>query len=490
MTPSTYQRAIYDFISNGRGNAVIEAVAGSGKTTTIVNAITSLPPGTSSIFLAFNKSIATELTARGVRASTFHALALNGLRPLLSTSFKIEGGKVNTLFRNLVHPDLQDDYTDLPRLVSLGKNYGIDLFPTLPNHRHSWEAILAQHDLTFPDEGKACEFAAQLLNRSNADRKTIDFDDMLYLNLKLGAPAIHYDYVFVDEAQDTNSVQRALLRKIDFLADRPVRFIFVGDRHQAIYGFRGAGTTSMDEIRDEFRATCLPLSVSYRCPKLIVEAAKAIVPQIEPAPDAPRGSITHHESWGAATFPPDSVILCRNTKPIIRVAYSLLREGRRVQVLGKDIGTGFKAIIKRCKAARTLDDLINCVNQRKTFDMAKELAAERHAKAAAIEDKYDSLLCILDQLDPATLPKDVPAAIDELFAAHPGAVQLATVHKSKGLEWDNVFILDRSALMPSKWAKLEWQLEQEYNLIYVAITRAKQHLHYIDSTDFSEEGGE
>src|SRR5262249_55889188 len=55
----------------------------------------------------------------------------------------------------------------------------------------------------------------------------------------------------------------------------------------------------------------------------------------------------------------------------------------------------------------------------------------------------------------------------------------STVHKAKGLEFDTVYIL-KSELMPHPAAKRGWQLDQEYNIIYVALTRAKQRLYFLD----------
>src|SRR5258708_39586228 len=74
MNFSAYQLKIFDWIVNGIGNAVVRAVAGSGKTTTMVEALKRIASHLSKIYLAFNKSIATELTSRGVNARTFHSL--------------------------------------------------------------------------------------------------------------------------------------------------------------------------------------------------------------------------------------------------------------------------------------------------------------------------------------------------------------------------------------------------------------------------------
>jgi DNA helicase II / ATP-dependent DNA helicase PcrA len=484
LTPSAFQQAIYDFISDPlESNAIVEAVAGSGKTTTIINASRVLPPDASSIFLAFNKASADELRTRGVNGSTFHAMSLNALRGVLPPGFKIEGGKVAKIFRTIVDKALHDEYSDLPRLIGLGKNIGIGVFPDLPNKPTVWLDLLEAYDLNFSDESKACNFATRILDISNADKTIIDFDDMLYMNVLFHAKMPHYDFVFVDEAQDTNAIQLAILRKITIQNPHlpPPRFIFVGDRHQAIYGFRGAGTNSMDVIEAEYSATHLPLSVSYRCPKSIVRRAQEIVPQITAADFAIDGTITSHTSWKVADIPPDAVVLCRNTKPLIRLAYDFIRDSRKVQIVGNDIGASFKGVLKLCKAP-TLADTIKRVEMRKDSEIAKTTSP---AKVAGIIDRYDSLLFILSVIDQDTPVYDIPKKIDALFADHTNATKLSTVHKAKGQEWDEVFILDAERLMPSKWAHTPSQLAQESNLIYVAITRAKSTLHFIESANLT-----
>lgn len=482
-TPSTYQQAIFDEVSDPYGrNLIIEAVAGSGKTTTIVTAIGLIPHECSRIFLAFNKAIAEELRARGVPGSTFHALALNRLRAHLPRDFKIDGNKCSQIFRTIVAKDLQDDFSELPRLVGLGKNYGIGIFDGLPNIPANWTELIDYHDLTFPDNNKAAEFAIRILKLSNENTAVIDFDDMLYMNIMFNIVMDGYDYVFVDEAQDLNGIQLAILRK---LTTPVTRFIFVGDSHQAIYGFRGAGSDSMDAIRREFVCVPLPLSVSYRCPTTVVEFAKRYVPQIEPAPGAPSGSVTTPSIWSANSLPPSSAVLCRNTKPLIALAYALMRDGRRVQVLGRDIGAGFKGLIKRAKAT-TIAQLRDKLCKMRDFDVEKERNRKAFRKAAAIEDRYDSLLEVIASLPDDSAAKVATDAVDALFAAQPGAIQLATVHKAKGLEWNDVFILDFERLMPSQYASDGWQMQQEFNLIYVAVTRTRKNLSFINASSRQE----
>ena len=81
--PSIYQEAIFDFIQNGTGNCVIDAVAGSGKTSTIVKALKMIPSDKKVIFVAFNKSIVNELISRvpkNVEVKTMHSFGFGAVR--------------------------------------------------------------------------------------------------------------------------------------------------------------------------------------------------------------------------------------------------------------------------------------------------------------------------------------------------------------------------------------------------------------------------
>ena len=74
FTWSDYQNNIFDFVENGTGNAIVEAVAGAAKTTTLLESYKRLPSNKKSIFLAFNKAIAEEMKKKDVNARTFHSL--------------------------------------------------------------------------------------------------------------------------------------------------------------------------------------------------------------------------------------------------------------------------------------------------------------------------------------------------------------------------------------------------------------------------------
>jgi len=319
MIPSSFQQKIYDEIRDGTGSLVIEAVAGSGKTTTIVEAAKSLKPGGTYVAISFNKAIAESLQSRMpyyVRSSTFHSLCFDALKQHLQRaeggrrSPKVDANKTKWILKDDASVSDSESWELLPfvsKLVSFAKG------ETTKPEDVDFESIIEYHDLEEPDDlRRALRIARLVLLGSFDDRTRVDFDDMLWLTYQLNVPfAQRADVLFIDEAQDLNSVQIALLERIlkptsseaageDADSEEPNykdgvicpprrllppsgRLIAVGDRHQAIYGFRGARSDGLDEIQKRFAAKTLPLSVSYRCSQAVVaEAQRALEGYTQP----------------------------------------------------------------------------------------------------------------------------------------------------------------------------------------------------------------
>jgi superfamily I DNA/RNA helicase len=131
--------------------------------------------------------------------------------------------------------------------------------------------------------------------------------------------------------------------------------------------------------------------------------------------------------------------------------------------------------------AHGVDALVEKLRAYTAREVAKAKAKDDEAKMAAIQDKTDCVMCLIDGLD--ELDRTIPAliaAIEQIFSdANTVGVTLATIHKAKGLEADRVFWLNRSKC-PSPWARQDWQQQQEANLCYVAATRAKRELVLIE----------
>jgi len=471
---SPYQREIFTFIESQTGNAIVEAVAGSGKSTTILEASTRAKlanPDASIIMLAFNKSIAQELQQRcapGVDARTFHSLGLSCFR---GKKPKVDGWKVSNMLKTIIPADyIEDCLRDVARLVSLAKNNAM-----FDPRAEDFLPLLSDYTLNVP-EGMDDEFAswaAGALAMSNREMQVIDFDDMLYLPLLYNATFPKFDFVFVDEAQDLNEVQHLVVERI--LSPSGGRLIAVGDTAQAIYGFRGADANSMNRFREKFATTELPLSLTYRCPKLITDVAASYVPAIHCPPDAPDGEVSQIDVFEEDTLSAltsNDLVVCRNNAPLFKLGMRLLRLRVPVTVLGNFD----KQLISFINGFKT-DDIRVFVDRLDKWYEAEYnrcLDSGLYSRAGIVDDKYASVSAIAQESDSVTAIKSTLA---KLFTPGYG-VTLSSIHRAKGTQAHNIYFY-LPDLCPSKFAKTRAQLEQENNLIYVAVTRAQRTLTYV-----------
>lgn len=477
---SQYQGDLFDWAAHGVGNIIVRAVAGSGKTTTGVEMVKRMRG--SHIYLAFNKPIAMELSSRGVNGRTFHSLCFSAVLKFKGAQ-EVTPSKLQTLVREIFDDSTRRTYgTFTTKLVGLARNAGIGagLVPNVPSE---WEALAEHHDLEpdtdSGDMDEGITLAMELLAASN-DSPMVDFDDLLYVAVKDNLTLPKFDNVLVDESQDTNAIQRAIIKKIMHARSR---LGAVGDDAQAIYGFRGADSDSMALIAQDFNCKYMPLTVTYRCPKEVVEYARQWVDHIEAAPGAIDGAVTELAHWTTKSFSPGDLVVCRTTKPLVSLAYRLIRDRIPARIMGKQIGEGLVKLINRMRA-HGVDALVEKLRAYTTREVAKAMAKDDESKAANVRDKTDCILCIIDGLDEInrTIPALV-AVIEQMFSdATTVGVTLATIHKAKGLEADRVFWLNRSKC-PSPWARQDWQQQQEANLCYVAATRAKRELVLIEETE-------
>lgn len=482
---SLYQAAIFNWVETGTGNAIVIAVAGSGKTTTGVEAVRRVQRlGQSHIFLAFNKSIATELQARDVNGATFHSACM---RVVMSANrgATVEGRKLWQLCdENLSENEAFIYGSFICDLVSKAKQAGMGCPGMMADDLVNWMRIVEHYGMELEHEeadlGRALDLASRLLDASVEDKTRIDFDDMLYWVVRLGLKMPQYDWVFVDELQDTNDLQVAIVHKMMKPAGR---FMGVGDPAQSIYGFRGANADAIERIKSGLNCIELPLTISYRCPKAVVEYAQTWVKHIECAPGAAEGKVTNAgRKWDPKTFVPTDLVLCRTTAPLITLAYRMLKERLPVQVMGREIGAGLKALVKKLtgKRACSIDELLERLEKWSQREQAVAMLKQNEAKAQAVADKAACIECLAGALpENDRCVEALLDTIDDLFKDKANCVRLGTIHKMKGLEGPRVFWLNRSAC-PSKWAQLAWEQQQERHLCYVAATRAQEELVLIE----------
>jgi DNA helicase-2/ATP-dependent DNA helicase PcrA len=496
-TPSKYQQDILTWLDLEDGNALISACAGSGKTSTLVMLADLIPTGARAIFVAFNKAIARELKTRlpnTVEASTFHGVCFRALARTIPESVRkdwVQGdnnAKMHSILDDMTveNRKVNEVRTGIIRLVGLMK--GEMLLPDCPvQHIVS---LIERHEIDFQIDDPEwitpqdiISFAREALTLSNNMTQHIDYDDMLYMTAIRNIPIQRYGYVFIDEAQDFNTVQRYLLAK---MLGQSGRLIAVGDERQAIYGFRGAGTDSMRLIEQQFTCKRLPLSISYRCSAAIVRLAQTIAPEIQAREGAPEGTVSTLDTFKLDDFRAEDMVVCRNTAPLVTLAFRFVRAHKPVRMMGRDIGEGLIAVIKKMRA-HTLEELDDAIRAWSDREISKALSKRLEAKAQRIQDQCDTIVAMCEGMpENERTVAHLTTRIRDLFTdvANTPRTTLATVHKSKGMEAHRVFVLD-PYLMPSKYAKLDWQQVQEENLRYVAYTRALDTLHFVNLQDIA-----
>ncbi len=492
MEWSAYQKNIFKWINESVGNLIVVAVAGSGKTTTLVEMVRRME---GSVFLgAFNKKMGEELKRRIVgmefkNAGTFHSAGFRALAgSMRGKRIQVDDKKVAKLFDTWV--DESDDggmrkyFGFVVKAVSMAKQRGISLpGSTLIDDNQAWEEMILHFgiDNDLPEDAKlivGIENAKHILKESNQQIDVIDFDDMIYLPLLRQVKFWQHDWVLTDELQDTNPVRRMLVRK---LLKRNGRVVGVGDPKQSIMGFGGADNDAMDQFKNEFNCEELPLTISYRCPKAVVAHAQKWVSHIEAAETASEGEVKEitYDTLLEQRLNRDDAILCRYNKYLVALCFKLIRNGIPARIEGREIGEGLIKLTRKWKVSSLLALHERLMNY-KDREVKKALNKKQESRADRIVDQVETLYVLIERAEEKRLDvRGLEDMIREMFendVKSKGILTLSSCHRAKGLEFDRVFILGRSELMPSPLARQEWQQEQETNLIYMSITRAKKTL--------------
>lgn len=489
----------------------IEAGAGCGKTTTIVegarvalggqstfrpsaqqaaiwDALKAIvTPDCSLRFQAFNKAIATELASRlpsGCEANTFHGYGFKAIMKPLQYPQLDEGGRVKKLMEKQFKIDPKKDAEFLYPFIDLVSLTKLSL--TDPEDLEAVEDLIDHHQIALNGSTRR---ALDLLPRVidwclRCPDRLIDYDDMVWLPIARDLRLPRVDVLLVDERQDLNRVQQELcLRSAD-------RLVAVGDPRQAIYGFAGADAQAFERMSATLRSTDaglveLPLMETRRCPKAVVEAVRHLAPGFSALPEAPEGEVHKNVSWSillgdskhaSLGVPrPGDMVLCRTNAPLVSLCYSYLRREMPAQIQGRKIGTGLAALVRKSKA-KDIPSLVRWLDQYRQSETDRIMARQKPSETA-LANLEDKITCLhyLTEGQPHT--DAVLRRIDTLFSdkSPSGSIRLSSVHKAKGLEADRVWIA-KPEILPAPWAKLDWEKQQERNLQYVAYTRAKQCL--------------
>ena len=487
-------RKILDAILNSEENVQVQARAGSGKTTTIKFVLSKISGlrGTprKSLVLCFNSSICEELRQKitdwNVDIMTINSLGLKMWRSHLIVNNRV----AFTKHRPEKMKELADSLKVYPQrayaarmVAQRAKKIGADT-------NGLGKELVYNRTLRLPDgadidfeTGQWDALARKMVLESNdlSREGEIDFADQVYMPVKDRArPFKFYDYVFVDEAQDLSPIQHQLLE----VACEGAKLISVGDPEQAIYGFRGACSDSMRLLSERTETQTCSLNVTYRCAKTIVAEAQEFVPDLCAHEDAPEGKVRSIESWKlSGMLRPGDLVLSRLNHPLIKAALGAYQEkSENILVRGQNIPAKIRKTVNELRSMHNnehgyetfssslLLDQVQAWRRREKNRLGEDAPASARARV------FDDAACVTHLLHSESDVRFAYEKLERVFQSSPGKSQIvfSTIHKAKGTEADRVFILNWHE-MPLQWG----DPKEEANLAYVAITRAKHSLFYV-----------
>jgi superfamily I DNA/RNA helicase len=483
--PTEEQSAIIDFARTRTENLCVNALAGAAKTTTlemICHAVNNIPI----LSLAFNKRIADELSKRlpaHVECRTFNSLGHRVWAQACGRRLTLEPNKMHSITKRLIEDlprsrqsEAWEDFADTLRWLRYAKRDGY--VPGDWSQQTVAKPLCTAEEWMEAYDERPTEIQGGLITRAMSEsirqgyEGNIDYDDQIYLPVIFGAPWPKYPLVLCDEVQDLSPINHVMLEK---LVHR--RVIIVGDPWQSIYGFRGAVANGMRRLVSKFDMHELPLSITFRVPKKGVERAHFRVPHMRAPEWQIDGRIDSLEHWGPECIPDGAAIICRNNAPLFKCGLKLLKAGRSIKLVGMEIGPGLLRIMRKLgPPTLTRNQIGSALDSwlRRELDKAKRIET--------VYDKFECLEVLCLRPDANNLGQAIAFA-EDIFKRS-GAIQLLSIHKAKGLEFDVVFHLDGWRI-PSKWAKEgteEW--EQEMNAKYVCETRFKREMYLVNMEDF------
>lgn len=541
--PSTYQQDILDFfLNNPQSNMLVNALAGSGKSTTAC--MLSEHSKTSDLYIAFNASVVEEFKKKiknpKTKVMTMHSLAYSIMLYNVEQESKDSGEKPKgfgsqrskrtvSLDNFKPHKILDEEitkrygrYIEFAKRVFLKDNY-VNLYNlcrlTLTDMSSNKDVSRLIDDhvlfLYYGDEGYSAPDISEITStlkildtKSRQQFETqgvIDFTDMLWItfnklkydNWEVPYWAL-YTNIYCDEVQDFSNIQLNFLK---FIKRTKGRYVFIGDFHQAIYNFAGANAQAFNQIPKMFAPVeTFDLPICYRCAKShLSRVNREYGIPILPCDDAPMGFVKTIDKNKISEYAKaGDMVISRKNKWIAEVVLDLARNGTPIFIEDKEMVGAIKRQIlsSKCTSVGTLEKFLQKVisnYNKKLFEIVSKNAREggheeEHLEAVAeANSKIDNTSFLLEILEgylenhaSSDSVSKFSNFIDKLLntTPSPNCVRLCSIHKAKGLEATNVFVLNE-AKINYDFRNSKEQNIQEKNLSYIATTRAKEGLYLV-----------
>ena len=261
------------------------------------------------------------------------------LQPIAKNWKGVNKKKLNTKIHNI------SEFYNYYRLTNQ-KN--LDNFDNLVM---KYDLNVGREDLNFIKESLNVLHNYNTRHNTHADFM-IDFTDMIYLPVYLDMFVKQVDVLMIDEAQDLSALQHEFIKK---LLKENGRTVVVGDHFQAIYGFSGSDIESWNKFKQMDNLIELPLSYCYRCGKNIVDRANTVHNIMESPDWMFDGEVI--EDGNLLYVKSGDFVLCRNTKPLVKLYFEFLSLEKPAYIKGSEIGKGLVKVLNEYKTMSSVDTL-------------------------------------------------------------------------------------------------------------------------------------
>lgn len=497
--PSEKQQLVFDTIVNTDKNILIQAIPGSGKTTTLIQSLNYFNKYYTKKFITFNKSISVEINEKlaklnypNAEAMTLHSLGLKAINEYSYNKIKIDKNKgykicnelekINSDFKKLHYKKKRIVSRNLIKLYDNGRLYLLnssnDLDSLIEKTMLSESIITETMNFIHDYFSIARRMNDIFTDNSNINTIVIDFIDMIYFPVKfnLNIP-LNADVLLLDEAQDFSLLQHKFIGN---LLPKVKRFIVVGDENQSIYGFGGADSDSFSKFRNYPNVTELSLDLNYRSKPAIVEEFNKIYnvgTAYRNDTDAIVDVITDPRE-----IKEPSLVICRNKAPLVKVFIKLLEFNKKAYISSKDIFNMLKAFLNKYDDTTYLDVVVSDINSELVNIMRThpdKLTKKQMIQEYVLKENLGIIQAINDSNSDINTIRKLFKYIDLVNNNKKNAIELSTIHSTKGRECEIVYLLNES-LMPVKFAKTKEELKQEQNLRFVARSRAMNEFYYLN----------
>jgi superfamily I DNA/RNA helicase len=459
-------------------------VAGSGKTTTVIEYAKSRPPGSRILYLAFNKSVKLEATRKliekgigNVIVETAHSLAYKHI--VFRSLYKVKANGYKT-----------NEIAALLHLEAKGEKHGEHI---LANHINKFIAYfcnsdkLRVQDLNYLDtisDNKVKAFLNPYYNYiekqtrlllGKMDKGEIDITHDFYLKkFQLSKPELNYDYILFDEGQDASAAM------LDVFLNQPATRVIVGDTHQQIYSWRFA-INSLEKV--DFNSS--DLTASFRFNNEIASLANRILKYKKYIGNENNITI---EGKGTNSGIKTKAVIARTNLGLLLKAIDIVTVERKLKHIY------FEGNINSYTYAddgASLYDILNLYNNKHHLihdSLIKSMKTMEDLEEY-IEKTEDVQLGMMVEIV-KEYGNEIPGILKEIKSKHienddkdKAEMIFSTVHRCKGMEYDEVFLADdfiteeRLEKQKDKKDKNIAKLNEEINLLYVAVTRTKNILH-------------